>query len=122
MVGGIESLPPYILQDILYSGRLGPLDLASLEASCYMFRAASGVEPYRFKSITELAAHHSCQTHPLFENFPLRARSELLARCEGNWKLVLHFLESLQLSSGRSNGDAGNNVRAIHLSSNLNSS
>lgn len=96
MGGGIETLPPYILQDILYNGQLAPEDLASLEASSYMFRAASGIAPYRFKSITELAAHHACQTHPLFENYPPRARSDLLARCEGNWKLVLHFLESLQ--------------------------
>ncbi|KAG0562187.1 hypothetical protein KC19_9G125100 [Ceratodon purpureus] len=112
MGGGIETLPPYILQDILYNGQLGPVDLASLEASSYMFRAASGIEPYRFKSITELAAHHSCKTHPLFEKFPPRARSELLARCEGNWKLVFHFLESLQHSSGRGGGGAGNNVLA----------
>uniref|UniRef100_A0A7I4D5J0 RCC1-like domain-containing protein n=1 Tax=Physcomitrium patens TaxID=3218 RepID=A0A7I4D5J0_PHYPA len=110
MGGGIEMLPPCILQDILYNGRLGPVDLASLEASSYMFRAASGIAPYRFKSIAELAAHHSCQMHPVFENFPPRARLELLARCEGNWKLVLHFLNSLQRSSGLSVGGSGRDV------------
>lgn len=109
MASGFEALPPYILQKILFNGKLEALDLANLEVSSYMFRAASGIEPYRFKSITELAAHHMCQKLPLFQYMPGRARSELLAKCEGNWKLILRFLRALQQPAGCS-GDDRNKV------------
>jgi hypothetical protein len=52
--------------------------------------------------MAEAAAHHSCQTHPVFENLPPRAHLALLARCDGHWKQVLYFLECLLLMRGRS--------------------
>jgi hypothetical protein len=97
----MELLPAHIIHNILFEGGLGPIDLASLEATCYMFRAAAGFEPCRFKSIAELAARHSCHRQPLFLHMPRHARLQLLARCDGNWKLVLRFLQALvQASQG----------------------
>jgi hypothetical protein len=113
MRGGIETLPLIVLQKIL-NGRLGALDLAQLESCSSMFRAPSGIVPCESKSIAEAAAHHSCQTHPVFENLPPHARLALLARCDGQWKQVLYFLECLlrmrghsALASARSNVTAG---------------
>jgi hypothetical protein len=62
----IELLPVHIIHNILFEGGFGPIDLASLEATCYMFRAVAGFEPCIFKSIAELAARHSCHRQPLF--------------------------------------------------------
>jgi hypothetical protein len=83
MWGGIETLPSSVLQEIL-NGRLGAVDLALLESCSSMFWAPSGIAPCEAKSIVETAAHHSCQTHPVFENLPPRARLVLLARCNGH--------------------------------------
>jgi hypothetical protein len=84
MQGGIETLPLSILQEIL-SRQLGAVDLAHLESSSSMFQAPSGIAPCESKSIAEAAAHHSCQTHPVFENLPPHARLGLLVRCDGQW-------------------------------------
>jgi hypothetical protein len=113
MQGGIETLPSTILQEIL-DGRLGAVDLARLECCSSMFRVPSGIAPCEAKSMAEAVAHHSCQTHPVFENLPPRARLALLARCDGHWKQVLYFLECLLHMRGpsapagaRSNVSAG---------------
>jgi hypothetical protein len=94
MRGGIETLPSSVLQEIL-NGRLGAVDLARVDSCSSMFRAHSGIAPCESKSIAEAAAHHSCQTHPVFENLPPSARLALLGRCDGHWKQVLNFLECL---------------------------
>jgi hypothetical protein len=101
MQGGIETLPSSVLQEIL-NGRLGAMDLARLESCSSMFRAPCGIVPCKSKSIAEAAAHHSCQTHPVFENLPPHARLALLARCDGHWKQVLYFLECLLGMRGHS--------------------
>jgi hypothetical protein len=101
MRGSIETLPSSVLQEIL-NGRLGAVDLARLESCSSMFRAPCGITPCVAKSIAEAAAHHSCETHPVFENLPPRARLALLVRCDGHWKQVLYFLECLLLMRGHS--------------------
>jgi hypothetical protein len=58
MQGGIETLPSFVLQEIL-NGRLGAVDLARLESCSSMFQAPSGIAPCKAKSIAEAAAHHS---------------------------------------------------------------
>ncbi|CAM6029517.1 unnamed protein product [Sphagnum balticum] len=95
----IELLPVHIIHNILFEGGFGSIDLASLEATCYMFWADAGFEPCIFKSIAELAARHSCHMQLLFLHMPHHARLQLLARCDGNWKLVLRFLQALQQAS-----------------------
>jgi hypothetical protein len=62
----------------------------------------SGIAPCESKSIAEAAAHHSCQTHLVFENLPPCACLALLARCDGHWKQVLYFLECLLHMRGHS--------------------
>jgi hypothetical protein len=94
MWGGIETLPFSVLQEIL-NGRFGVVDMARLESCLSMFRAPSGIVPCESKSMAEATAHHSCQTHPVFENLPPCARLALLARCDGHWKHVLYFLECM---------------------------
>jgi hypothetical protein len=101
MRGSIETLPLSVLQEIL-NGRLGAMDLAWLESCLSMFRAPSGIAPCMAKSIAEVAAHHSCETHPVFEILPSCARLALLVRCDGHWKQVLYFLECLLLMWGHS--------------------
>jgi hypothetical protein len=86
MRGGIKTLPSFVLQEIL-NARLGAVDLARLESS--------GIAPCEAKSMAEAPTHHSCQTHPVFENLPPRACLALLTRCDGHWKQVLYFLECL---------------------------
>jgi hypothetical protein len=83
MRGGIETLPSSILQEIL-NWRLGAVALARLESCSSMFRAPSGIAPCETKSMAEATGHHSCQTHPVFENLPPRARLALLARYDGH--------------------------------------
>jgi hypothetical protein len=94
MRGVIETLPSSILQEVL-NGRLGAVDLARLESCSSMFRAPNRIAPCEAKSIVEATTHHSCQTHPVFENLPPHACLALLARCDGHWKQVLYFLECL---------------------------
>jgi hypothetical protein len=101
MQGGIETLPSSVLQEIL-NGRLGAVDLARLESFSSIFRAPSGIALCEAKSMAEAAAHHSCRTHPVFENLPPHARLALLTRCHGHWKQVLYFLECLLHMQGRS--------------------
>jgi hypothetical protein len=83
MRGGIETLPLSVLQEIL-NGQLGAKDLARLESCSSMFRAPNGIAPCKAKSMVEAAVHHSCQTHPVFENLLPHARLALLARCDGH--------------------------------------
>jgi hypothetical protein len=78
-----------------------------------MFWAPSGIVPCETKSIVEAAVHHSCQTHPVFEDLPPRAHLALLARCDGHWKQVLYFLECLPHMPGCSTlAGARSNVSA----------
>jgi hypothetical protein len=94
-------LPLSVLQEIL-NGRLGAVDLVRLESCASRFQAPSGIAPCETKSMAEATGHHSCQTHPVFENLPPRARLALLARCDGHWKQVLYFLECLLRMRGHS--------------------
>ncbi|KAJ7533993.1 hypothetical protein O6H91_13G074600 [Diphasiastrum complanatum] len=104
----LHKLPPHILQDIITRGNLDAEDFARLEASSYIFKAASGLMPYRFKSLPELAAFQLCQNDPLFSVMPLPARSKLSKRCEANWKLILRYLHAVQQAWGRATTRKGN--------------
>lgn len=117
MGDGIETLLPAMLEALTFlldNGYLRAADLVNLEASSRLFWAPSGIEPYESMSIAASAARRSSEKHPVFAGLQAQARSGLLARCDGNWKLVLHFLESSERSSGpgrSTGGNAGSNVR-----------
>lgn len=106
----LSSLPAHILHDLLLRSHhlLTAQDLASLEASCYCFRQAFHLPPYRFKSLPEMVAMHMCSHHPYLSLPPLRL-SQLLARCHGSWKLALRFLDSLSLATRFPSLSAGQN-------------
>ncbi|CAM6112493.1 unnamed protein product [Calypogeia fissa] len=91
---GLDELPNHLLHRILQVGDLEAVDLAMLEMSCYTFRAAGGIEPYRFKSMTENAALLYCQSDPLFVRLPPTLQAQLINRCRGNRKLVMRFLQA----------------------------
>eukprot|EP01018_Ginkgo_biloba_P023442 Gb_13972 [translate_table: standard] len=104
----LQELPSDLLQEILSKGHLSAADLARLESSCYTFRASYGFSPSRFKSMPELAAFHLCLADAVFSAMPSPCRTELLNRCEGNWKLVLRFLQSVQQAFGSVETPKGN--------------
>eukprot|EP00249_Psilotum_nudum_P011414 c23158_g1_i2 orf=819-2285(+) len=104
----LQGLPAHLLHEIFTKSHLSAADLARLEASCYAFRAEYGMLPYRFKSVPELAAFHSCQTYFLFSVMPYQFRSQLLNRCGGNWKLVLRFLQCVEQAYGCVSASTGN--------------
>ncbi|BBN07322.1 hypothetical protein MPTK1_4g02880 [Marchantia polymorpha subsp. ruderalis] len=93
---GLDQLPHHLLQRILQLGDFEAADLASLEASCYTFRAATGLGPIRFKSMTENTALQACQSDSLFKRLPHSLQSQLAIRCNGNWKMVLRYLKAFQ--------------------------
>eukprot|EP00252_Welwitschia_mirabilis_P022759 TRINITY_DN6251_c0_g1_i1.p1 TRINITY_DN6251_c0_g1~~TRINITY_DN6251_c0_g1_i1.p1 ORF type:complete len:494 (-),score=80.95 TRINITY_DN6251_c0_g1_i1:335-1816(-) len=96
LCSSLQELPSHLLQEILSSGHLSAADLARLEASCYTFRASHGFFPSEsFRTMPELAAFRSCLADGIFSAMPLSARTELVNRCRGNWKLVLRFLQSV---------------------------
>ncbi|CAA6655671.1 unnamed protein product [Spirodela intermedia] len=84
--------------EILCSGRLGAADLACLETSCRMFRGSHEIFPKKFRSVVEFVAFTLCGDQP----------RDLLDRCDGNWKKVLRFLQSLEQSSGTVATSSGN--------------
>ncbi|RRT46622.1 hypothetical protein B296_00052649 [Ensete ventricosum] len=104
----IEELPAHLILEILSCGRLGAADLACLDATCRMFRGADGLFPDKFRSLVEFAAFHICNVHPIFGSLPHYARANLLDRCNGNWKRVLRFLQSVEQSSSSVETSAGN--------------
>ncbi|CAD5170601.1 unnamed protein product [Musa acuminata subsp. malaccensis] len=104
----IEELPAHLILEILSCGRLGAVDLASLETTCRMFSGAHGLLPNKFRSMVEFAAFHICMTHTIFGSLPQSARTDLLGRCHGNWKKVLRFLQSVEQSSCSVETSAGN--------------
>ncbi|KAK8964427.1 Ultraviolet-B receptor UVR8 [Platanthera guangdongensis] len=104
----IEELPAHLILEILSSGRLSSADLASLEATCRIFRETHGTTPDGFRSMIDFAAFHLCGNHVIFSSLPPQAREDLAERCGGKWKRVLRFLQSVEQSSGIAKTSAGN--------------
>ncbi|KAF3335599.1 ultraviolet-B receptor UVR8 isoform X1 [Carex littledalei] len=106
----MENLPSHIIIEILASGRLGPSDLARLEATCRLFRsrghvAFSGGE---FGSLVDYAAYRICENHEIFASLSQEAKLALVERCGGSWKKALRFLKSVEGSSGTVETASGN--------------
>ncbi|KAL4191739.1 hypothetical protein AMTRI_Chr07g82090 [Amborella trichopoda] len=104
----LEELPSHLLQEILNSGRLGPADLACLEASCRIFRGHQSLFPFKFRSMAEFAAFHLCSSGAIFRGMSVAARTSLVDRCGGNWKLVLRFIQSVEQASSLVETPSGN--------------
>ncbi|KAL9145939.1 hypothetical protein ABFS82_13G078000 [Erythranthe guttata] len=107
----MDDLPLHIILDILTSGRLGAVDLVCLELTSRTFWASHGLCPPKFRSLVDFAAFRLCGSHPIYSSLQDNARSELYDQCNGNWKRVLRFLQSVEQSSDMVQTSAGNQMQ-----------
>lgn len=95
----VEDLPTHLILDILTSGRLTAGDLTNLELVSHTFKGGNGSFPPKFMSLMDFTAFQLCESHSVYALMGVIARDELFARCGGNWKRVLRFLQSVEQSS-----------------------
>lgn len=103
-----EDLPSHLILEVLTSGRLSAVDLLSLELTSKVFGGSHGFYPLKFRSLADYAASQLCCKHPLYVGMGLTTQKELFANCEGNWKRLLRFLQSVEQSSDMVETSAGN--------------
>lgn len=104
-----DDLPSHLILEILTSGaRLGGSDLVCLELTNTTFRGTHGLVPHKLRSLVDFAAFQLSGSHPIYVSLSYRAQEELLARCSGNWKKVLRFLQSVHQSSDIVETSSGN--------------
>lgn len=115
MAGGnwvvsFEDLPCHLILEVLTSGRLNAFDLLSLELTSKKVFGGScfGLYPFKFRSLADYAASQLCSLHPVYVGMGLATQKELFANCEGNWKRLLRFLQSVEQSSDMVETSAGN--------------
>lgn len=104
----MDDLPLHLILEILTSGRLSAIDLVCLELTSRTFWASHGLFPQKFRSLVDFAAFRLCGSHPIYSSLRDNAQSELYNRCNGNWKRVLRFLQSVEQSSHMVQTSAGN--------------
>lgn len=104
----IEELPAHLIVEILTRGRLSAADLTSLELTSKTFGGSHELYPLKFRSLVDFAAFQLCASHCIFGGMSLELQGELFDRCNGNWKRVLRFLQSMEHSSGTVETSAGN--------------
>lgn len=104
----IEDLPSHLILEILTSGRLGAVDLACLELTSRTFGGSHGLYPHKFWSLVDFVAFQLCVSNTMFAWMSRNAQGELFDRCNGNWKRVLRFLQSVEQSSEMVETSAGN--------------
>lgn len=113
----IEELPSHLIFEILTSGRLSAVDLAHLELTSKTFGGSHGLYPQKFRSLVDLAASQLCALHSIYAGMSRNVQIELLNRCNGNWKRVLRFLQSVEHSSDivETSADADYNWKISHI-------
>ncbi|KAK6134510.1 hypothetical protein DH2020_031744 [Rehmannia glutinosa] len=104
----IDDLPLHLIFEILSSGRLSAVDLVCLELTSRTFSASHGLFPQKFRSLVDCAAFRLCGSHPIYYSLRDNEQNELYNRCNGNWKRVLRFLQSVEQSSHMVQTSAGN--------------
>ncbi|KAK6131563.1 hypothetical protein DH2020_034703 [Rehmannia glutinosa] len=104
----IDDLPLHLIFEILSSGRLSAVDLVCLELTSRTFSASHGLFPQKFRSLVDCAAFRLCGSHPIYSSLRDNEQNELYNRCNGNWKRVLRFLQSVEQSSHMVQTSAGN--------------
>ncbi|CAA0815958.1 Regulator of chromosome condensation (RCC1) family protein [Striga hermonthica] len=103
----MDDLPIHLVLEILTSGRLSPVDLACVELTSRTFWEGHELFPQKFRSLVDYAAFKLCGSHPIYSSLRDGARNELYNRCNGSWKRVLRFLQSLEQSSHMVETSAG---------------
>ncbi|KAL0443515.1 UNVERIFIED_CONTAM: Ultraviolet-B receptor UVR8 [Sesamum latifolium] len=104
----MDDLPLHLILEILTSGRLSAADLVCLELTSRTFWGSHGLFSEKFRSMVDFAAFRLCGSHPIYSSLRNNAQSELYNRCNGNWKRVLRFLQSVDQSSHMVETAAGN--------------
>lgn len=104
----MDDLPLHLILEILSSGRLNALDLVCLELTSRTFGANHGLYPKKFRSLVDFAAFRLCESHPIYSSLHINPKNELFDRCNGNWKRVLRFLQSVEQSCDMVQTSAGN--------------
>lgn len=104
----MEDLPLHLVLEILTSGRLSAVDLVCLELTSRTFRGNHGFFPKNFRSLVDFAAFQLCGVHPIYASLRSTSQKEALNRCNGNWKRLLRFLQSVEQSSDVVQTSAGN--------------
>ncbi|XP_039032443.1 ultraviolet-B receptor UVR8-like isoform X2 [Hibiscus syriacus] len=96
----IDDLPSHLIIEILTSGkRLSAVDLVSLELASRTFGGSHGVYPTKCRSLVDLAAFQLCTTNGIYIGLSCSSQRDVFERCDGNWKRVLRFLQSVEQSS-----------------------
>ncbi|KAL9263275.1 Ultraviolet-B receptor UVR8-like protein [Drosera capensis] len=90
----VDELPWHVILGILTSGRLSALDLVCLELTS---RAFGGIQAFQL-----------CGLHRIYASMSSDAKEALLGKCNGNWKRVLRFLQSVEEANGIVHTSAGN--------------
>ncbi|MBA0625386.1 hypothetical protein Godav_010589 [Gossypium davidsonii] len=105
----IDDLPSHLILEILTSGkRLSAVDLVSLELTSRTFGGCHGVYPTKCRSLVDLAAFQLCMTNGIYIGMNCSSQRDIFERCDGNWKRLLRFLQSVELSSDMVQTSAGN--------------
>ncbi|KAK8691276.1 hypothetical protein V6N13_074791 [Hibiscus sabdariffa] len=116
----IDDLPSHLILEILTSGKqLSAVDLVSLELTSRTFGGSFGVYPTKCRSLVDLAAFQLCTMNGIYTGMSCSCQRDVFERCDGNWKRVLRFLQSVEQSSDmvRTSADADNN-RKVSASQN----
>ncbi|XP_031404097.1 ultraviolet-B receptor UVR8 [Punica granatum] len=103
-----DDLPSHLILEILSCGRLSVTDLVYVELTSKVFGGSHGLYPHKFRSLVEFAAFQLCRSHPLYAPMSLKSKKEIFDRCDGNWKRLLRFLQSVEQSSDMVVTPAGN--------------
>ncbi|XP_059441403.1 ultraviolet-B receptor UVR8 isoform X1 [Corylus avellana] len=104
----IEDLPSHLILEILTAGRLRSVDLVCLELTSRTFGGSHGLYPQKFRSLVDFAAFQLCVSNSIYAWMSWNAQRELFDRCNGNWKRVLRFLQSVEQSSEMVETTSGN--------------
>lgn len=111
----VEDLPLHLVLDILTSGRLSAVDLVCLELTSRTFRGNHGFFPKNFRSLVDFAAFQLCGLHPIYASLHSASQKQALDRCNGNWKRLLRFLQSVEQSSDVVQTSSGNVLSIFFL-------
>ncbi|KAK4751618.1 hypothetical protein SAY87_005100 [Trapa incisa] len=105
----LDDLPSHLVLDILTCGHLSAMDLAYLELTSKAFGGNHELlYPNKFRSLVDYAAYQLCGSHPIYSPMSLKYKKEIFDRCDGNWKRLLRFLQSVEQSSDMVETSAGN--------------
>lgn len=115
----LDDLPSHLILEILSCGRLSAMDLVYLELTSKVFGRSHGLYPHKFRSLVDFAAFQICGSHPIYAPMSLKCKKEIFDRCDGNWKRLLRFLQSVEQSSDMVETSAGNVLFLLFLKFNI---